>query len=239
MSIFTWHKAIVEKIVDETADTKRFFLKVLGEKHFAFKAGQFITLKLPIDSPHQLRSYSIASKPDDSNVIELCIVRKEDGLGTAYLFDELQINGEVDFRGPAGVFTLPKEVDSDLVFICTGTGVAPFRSMILEYFDQKIVQNKIHLIFGTRFQTDILYESELKSLAEKSETFNYQVALSREKKPNYHHGYVHDLYLPIAKNADEKVRYYICGWKEMIDQAVENLTALGIEKRRIIVELYD
>ena len=61
------------------------------------------------------------------------IVKLEGGLGTTYLFEEAKVGTEIKFKKPAGVFTLPADVsDKNLVFICTGTGVAPFRSMVFD-----------------------------------------------------------------------------------------------------------
>ena len=76
------------------------------------------------------RSYSIASWPDGTNVYELLIVLLEGGAGTTYLFNEVKVGSELVFRGPQGVFVLPENIEKDIFFICTGTGIAPFRSML-------------------------------------------------------------------------------------------------------------
>lgn len=62
----------------------------------------------------------------------MVIVLLEGGAGTTYLFNEVAVGSTLLMRGPQGVFVLPKSITTDLYFICTGTGVAPFRSMLLD-----------------------------------------------------------------------------------------------------------
>src|ERR1700730_12992217 len=125
MALQPWRKAIITKIEDEASNTKRFWLKVPELEQFDFEAGQFITFDLPIhEKPNKrVRSYSIASWPDGTNVIELVIVLLEDGAGTHYLFNEVSVGSELTLRGPQGVFVLPEKIEKDLFFICTGTGI--------------------------------------------------------------------------------------------------------------------
>src|ERR1700704_5089682 len=131
MALQPWRKGKVIRIEDLTYNTKRFWIEVPEMKEFDFIPGQFVTLDLPIhEKPNKRwRSYSIASWPDGTNTIELVIVLLEGGLGTNYLFNEVKVGSELTLRGPQGVFTLPEQIDRDLFFICTGTGIAPFRSM--------------------------------------------------------------------------------------------------------------
>ncbi|MEO9211248.1 MAG: FAD-binding oxidoreductase, partial [Ginsengibacter sp.] len=129
MAIEPWRTGTVIRIVDENYNTKRYFIQVNELDLFDFKAGQFVTLDLPIHEQKnkRWRSYSIASWPDGTNVFELLVVLLEGGLGTTYLFEEVTIGSELMLRGPQGVFTLPETIEKDFFFICTGTGIAPFR----------------------------------------------------------------------------------------------------------------
>src|SRR5690349_9688470 len=131
MALQPWRKGRVISIREEIPGTRRFFIQVPELEKFDFKPGQFVTLDLPIHEKKnkRWRSYSIASAPDGTNVFELIIVLLEDGAGTNYLFNEIKEGSEILFRGPQGVFILPETIDKDLFFICTGTGIAPFRSM--------------------------------------------------------------------------------------------------------------
>src|SRR5947209_4733151 len=127
MALQPWHKGIVTRIENETENTRRFWIKFPESTSFDFKPGQFVTLDLPIHEKinKRVRSYSIASWPDGTNVIELVIVLLEGGAGTTYLYNEIKEGSELTLRGPLGIFTLPDPIETDLYFICTGTGIAP------------------------------------------------------------------------------------------------------------------
>jgi len=240
---FEWSEAMVTKIVTETDTTKRFFLQVPNTTVFDFKPGQFITLDLPIHEKRtkRWRSYSIASAPSGDNNFELVIVLLEGGLGTTYLFNQVKEGDTLIFRGPQGVFTLPPQIDTNLYLICTGTGVAPFRSMVHHIAHQQIPHQDIHLIFGCRKYTDCLYGHELKQLEQQLSGFHYHPSFSRETeiREGAYHGYVHPIYQNLlATQSNTNAHFYICGWKDMVDEARTHLQSLGIPKEQIHFELY-
>ncbi len=88
----------------------------------------------------------------------------EGGAGTTYLFEQVTVGSELLLRGPQGVFVLPETIDRDVFLICTGTGVAPFRSMVHHINRYNIPHQNIYLLFGCRKLTDCLYGTELKAL---------------------------------------------------------------------------
>jgi CDP-4-dehydro-6-deoxyglucose reductase len=245
MALQPWRKALVTRIENETYNTRRFWIQVPELGSFDFTPGQFVTLDLPIhEKPaKRWRSYSIASWPDGSNVFELLIVLLDDGAGTKYLFNEVQVGSELTIRGPQGVFTLPDSLEKDLYFVCTGTGIAPFRSMVHHIHRNKIPHPNIHLIFGTRTQKDLLYVDELKQLEAEMDGFHFFPTLSREQW-NGHHGYVHTIYEDLVrekKNDNDTpppANFYLCGWKAMVNEAKERIQGLGYERKAIHQELY-
>jgi len=234
-----WYDGKLICIESMSPTVKRFIIKVEEVEAFEFKAGQFITCDLPISEKRlkRWRSYSIANEPDGSNVIELCIVHLEGGLGSTYFFDEVKVGMTLKFKGPAGAFYLPKEIQNDLVMICTGTGVAPFRSMIKDLKKRKVAFSNIHLIFGARQVEDILYREEFESIASENPEISYDVCLSRDVEWTGYRGYVHQVYM--EHEYKEGTKFYLCGWSQMIDEAVEKLLSeKQIEKKDIIYELY-
>ena len=245
MALQPWRKGIVTRIENETSNTRRFFIKVPELVNFDFKPGQFVTLDLPIHEKlnKRIRSYSIASWPDGTNVFELLIVLLETGLGTPYLFNEIHEGSEVVFRGPQGVFTLPDVIDRDLYFISTGTGIAPFRSMSHFIRLHNLPHKNIYLIFGTRTKNDLVYFNEMKRLEQQIDKFYYIPTLSREEWDGCC-GYVHAIYENLVH---EKVSvegtlpaasFYLCGWKNMIDEAKKRIQDLGYDRKSIHQELY-
>lgn len=237
-----WRTGKVIRIEDATAHTRRFWIQVPEVENFDFKPGQFVTLDLPIHEKKnkRWRSYSIASWPDGSNVFELVIVHMPGGAGTTYLFNDVEVGSEILFRGPQGVFTLPETIEKDLFFICTGTGIAPFRSMVEYIYRNNVPHKNLYLVFGCRFKKDFLYADELIELQEKLSSFKYIPTCSREtgEHPELRTGYVHGIYEEIINASKPEANFYLCGWKNMVDEAKERIIALGYDKNDIHLELY-
>jgi glycine betaine catabolism B len=244
MAIEPWRTAKVIKIENETANTRRFWLQVPELENFDCKPGQFVTLDLPIHEKKnkRWRSYSIASWPDGTNIFELVIVLMEEGAGTTYLFNEINVGSEILFRGAQGVFILPDVLDTDYYLICTGTGIAPFRSMLHHITLHNIPHKNVYLIFGTRKKENLLYYEELKTLAANNPGIHYIPVLSREEWEGAT-GYVHQAYkdlIAAKKNSDAlpPAHFYLCGWKNMIDEAKATITEMGYDRKAIHQELY-
>jgi len=237
----TWYEGTVKKITLLTPSVREFHVEIPELDRFDFQAGQFITLDLPIGDKRlqRWRSYSIANAPNGSNLLELCIVRSEDGSGSHYLFDSLSAGSVLKFKGPDGGFVLPETIEKDLVFICTGTGIAPFRSMILDLQQSGKAHRGLHLIFGTRAEEGILYREEFEALTHTLPGFKYDIVLSRQLDWAGWKGYVHQVYLEQYQSPRPDVAFYLCGWSNMIDAAVENLLLkLKYDRPQIHFELY-
>jgi len=233
-----WYTSQVVKIADEGPQTKRFWLDM--PETFSFLPGQFITADLPIHEKRnkRWRSYSIANLPAEEGLIELCIVHLEGGLASRYFFEDVEVGSEITFKGPAGRFVLPDPIEQDLVMICTGTGVAPFRSMLHEMARSHQFTRPVHLIFGTRWEEGILYRKEFEQLAEDHAFFQYDIALSRVPDWPGWKGYVHPIYEEKYAKSRPDVRFLICGWSMMVDDAVARLIDMGFSKEQLRFELY-
>lgn len=244
-----WQKGTIERIEDEAVATRRFWIRLEETSCFDFRPGQFVTLDLPIhEQPNKRwRSYSIASWPDGSNLIELVIVRLDGGVGTRYLFEEIKIGDRLPVRGPQGVFVLPEPIEKDLVMICTGTGIAPFRSMVHHILRNNIPHGNLYLIFGCRYLSNALYQNEMHALVEQVPAFHYYPVYSRETGNEYpvRTGYVHAVYEELCRqkkagsaSGSYPASFFLCGWKDMISEARARLLALGYDKKDIHLELY-
>jgi CDP-4-dehydro-6-deoxyglucose reductase len=236
----TFYPAEIINIIDETASTKRFVFMVPHLEKFEFKPGQFVMLDLPIDSKIKYRSYSISSPPGEGNTFELVIVLNPDGLGTPHMWEHYKVGSIVPCAGPIGKFTLPESLGHDICFICTGTGIAPLRSMLLHILQQKMHHHRIYLVFGSRKQADLLYHKELTELQHHFPSFHYIPVLSRETPETWGGkiGYVHEVYEELFSNK-RAAYFYLCGWSAMLKEARERLTLMGYTKENIKFELYD
>lgn len=244
MALQPWRTGHVTRIEDETYNTKRFWIEVPEVARFDFEPGQFVTLDLPIhEKPNKRwRSYSIASPPDGTNTFELLVVFLEGGPGSTYLFQDVSVGSTLTLRGPQGVFILPKPIEKDLFFICTGTGIAPFRSMLHHIHRHQIPHKNIYLIFGTRARRDLLYATEMQQLEKDLPQFRFLPTLSREQWDGCC-GYVHSVYEKlVAENQSNgtlpEAQFFLCGWKAMVDEAKHRILALGYDKKAVHLELY-
>ena len=239
-----WKEAVITRIQDRSPTVRSFWVALPDRERLEFRPGQFLTLDLPISDNRRerWRSYSIASAPDGTNEAELCIVRLPNGRGTRYLFEEAGAGTQVLTKEPGGVFTLPERpLDYDVVMVCTGTGVAPFRSMLYERLPRE--DRKIHLIFGCRRPEDLLYREEFERLGKQYAHFTYTATLSRELPGETApfetlRGYVHQVYKRDYTTPRSDLRFYLCGWSKMVDEARANLLGMGYAERQVILELY-
>lgn len=236
-----WYRGKVNTIESIGSQTKQ--ISIALNEAFDFIPGQFITMDLPIGEKRldRWRSYSIASEGVIDGSLELCIVKLPEGRASTYLTEEIQKGEEINFKGPEGKFVLPKDIDKEIVMICTGTGVAPFRSMIKSIVDNKLTPFKIHLIFGTRYERDILYRKEFEALANEHYWFEYDITLSRgdAKEWKGNTGYVHEIYKKHYPSPKADVTFMLCGWSMMVDEAQKTIIDdLGYAPNQVIAELY-
>lgn len=238
MAFQPWRIGKVIRIENETIETRRYWIQVPELPSFDFIPGQFVTFDLPIhEKPNRRwRSYSIASWPNGTNVFELIIVLDKLGAGTHFLFDQVVVGSELILRGPQGVFILKQPIEKDLFFICTGTGIAPFRSMVNHIKNEHIPHHNITLVFGCRTKKNLLYHEEMKGLQESVPGFRYVPTLSRETWEG-RSGYVHPVYEELCTER-KPANFFLCGWKGMIDEAKRRITEMGYDKKDVHVEIY-
>ncbi|NMC64393.1 MAG: hypothetical protein GYA55_14610, partial [SAR324 cluster bacterium] len=130
-----------------------------------------------------------------------------------------------------GTFTLKGIPESaNLVFVATGTGIAPFMSMLR---DTSIwnSERKIHLFHGARFRKDLAYEAELRNLAELKRSFNYYPVLSREQcLEEIPTGHVQDLLSEDSLLLQAATTHaFLCGNPNMISEVQEILEQRGFK----------
>jgi CDP-4-dehydro-6-deoxyglucose reductase len=230
-----FHQAEIINIIEINPMVKRFFLKFAHD--ISYLSGQFVIIDFgKLNHNYSTRSYSIADFTK-GNTIELCVSLKEDGAATPLLFNN-KVGDQLKVSIPQGRFVLPDSLDTENIgFICTGTGVAPFRAMIKDLLEHRNYTGKVYLFFGCRTQIDILYREEFEDLQNKYSNFNYTPVLSRETW-NGANGYVHKHYEGIFKDKPNAI-IYLCGWTNMIKETRDNLKSYGYTRTEIKVEFYD
>jgi ferredoxin-NADP reductase len=217
----------------------QFEFEVPGIQTFHFTPGQFVSVIERGDGKEVTRAYSIAS-PRDGNRFELCLNRVEDGIVSPYLF-ELKPGDEVEMGEPLGYFTL-RHPGRRAVFVATGTGIAPFRSMLLDHLPK--TQPRITLLFGVRYERGLLYRAEFERLEREYRSFRFIPTLTRPDsawagKTGRVQAHL-DEALAIRSYEDQStIDVYICGLKEMVDDVRASLKRRGFDRKQIIYEKYD
>lgn len=230
-----FHQAEISNIIEINPMVKRFFLKFSHD--IIFQSGQFVIIDFgKLNHTYSTRSYSIADI-SHGNTIELCVSLKQDGAATPLLFNS-KVGDQLKVSIPQGRFVLPDILETENIgFVCTGTGVAPFRAMIKDLLEYRKYTGKVHLFFGCRTQIDILYQEEFEELQNKYSNFLYTPVLSRESWSGAN-GYVHKHYEGIFKDKPNAI-IYLCGWTNMIKETRDNLKTFGYTRSEIKVEFYD
>ena len=227
----------VTRIIDATPTVKLFDLRVPDRERYNFQAGQFIQIDFPIDAKITRRSYSIASAPDGSNTIQLCVGRVPDGLATRYLFEDVKVGSILKGSDAIGRFVLPDVVEKETCFISTGVGIAPFRSMLMDGYARGTIKAPVSLFFGNRYESDILYREDFEKMRHEYGLHFYPV-LSRQQDWHGPQGHVHVHYT--KHYADKRpCTFFLCGWRAMLDDARAHLTEMGYDRKDVKIELYD
>ncbi|MBL7716923.1 MAG: hypothetical protein JNL01_15775 [Bdellovibrionales bacterium] len=208
----------------------------------AFEAGQFVSIVIPGAGPNGRdlrRAYSIASNPEQFP-IELCVKLVEGGPGTNYLY---KLRPGDTFRGyaPYGDFVFEPKAGKHACFISTGTGIAPFRSMILSEYFKNNMPASATMLFGCREFVELLYDAEMKEWVKSRKNFKWVPCLSRPENPNWtgFKGRVTDYLRSLGEDYPwTETDYYLCGGGAMIDEVKSILTAKGVQKESIHQEVY-
>lgn len=182
---------------------------------FNFLAGQFISISIQ----DRFRAYSLCSNPYIANTFSIIASVGHDGIGANYL-KSLKVNDEIAFVGPAGKFKLNMNIHNKYIFLCTGTGIAPFISMLYQ-LEKECRNTHIQMYCGYRTEEEILKLDVLDNFKKTLPNFSYKLYVSKPlTETNYNTGRITNQY-----TIDKNTYYYVCGNPEMVTQNVELLKA--------------
>ena len=217
-----------------------FKLKLEDGKSLDFISGQFVIFDVPsVDAPEDLqpRAYSIASSPSEKNELTFLITYKEGGRASRWVDEMLKVGDQITMKGPFGAFTLKEDDDKDYVFIGTGSGVVPFRSMILDLLEKGDTR-KIDLFFGVRNEERVFWKEEFEDLALKHSNLNFHLCLSQSSADwNGLHGRVNKV-VPEIITDFSNTSLYVCGNPEMVKDLKQYLLELKLNPEQIHLEGY-
>ena len=238
MAQFQTLRAKLVRSVSLSEFTKHLELEVKSVPRFGFVPGQWLSVKATTPEGEEMtRAYSIASPPNGH--VAFCLNRVDEGFMSNHLCS-LAEGSEITFQGPFGDFILRPPL-RDTIFIATGTGIAPFRSMLqwLLADPERHQGHQFWLLFGARREQDLYYRDEFERLAAEHSNFHFVPALSRPSAGwKGLRGYVQEHVKEIV-GARTDMHAYICGLDKMVKANRELLKSLGWEGHSIRYEKYD
>jgi ferredoxin-NADP reductase len=231
---------VLEKAEMLAPTVRELVLRRVDGAPMEFAAGQWVNLLFEVGGEDLKRSYSIASRPDGSPRFELAVTRVVGGPISERLH-ALQVGETVRAVGPSGFFTREPTSPKKALFVGTGTGVAPLRSM-LQAAIAAGSKTEMTLLLGVRHEADILYREELEALATQHGNVQFHVTLSKPPptwtgRSGHVQQHVPELVDALGK---EDLEVYICGLERMVKSVKELCRGpLALGRREVHQERYD
>ncbi len=230
-----------------TADVFYLSFELDEPKEFTFIPGQYMIMLVPRAQGESVRRlYSIVTTPSQKTGFSLLIKEIPGGAASTYI--QTRNSGDiVQFQGPAGIFSL-KQTLRDKIFLVTGCGLAPIRSMFYSHINS--VQSNFRLFWGIPKVEDVYFLDELKKLSSEHPNFHFHICLSREenldKIPEDDRKYF--ILSHIDKGFERtttqqgvninEAEYYLCGNRDVTDSLKEYLGEKQIPKEQVYFEKF-
>ena len=222
------HRLRVVDVILETADAHSLVLQAPPESRdrFAYRPGQFLTLKLPgPDGGAAARCYSLASSPHTGEPLKVTVKRVAGGHGSNWVCDRVEVGDELEVLPPAGTFT-PASFDCDLLLVAGGSGITPVLSIAKSALASG--QGRVLVLYANRDESSVIFRGELRELAE--EYPDRLVVLhwleSVQGLPS-----AEQLAAVLAPYAQREA--FVCGPTPMMDAVEQALRTLGAPRDRI------
>lgn len=213
----------IERLASDVLGVK---LRLPPSADFEYLPGQYIDV---IGAGSIRRSYSIANAPAPEKCLELHVREVDGGAMSAYWFGGAKVNDLLRLHGPLGTFVARDLVDLDLVFLATGTGIAPVKAMIeaLAAGPSRALPRSVAVYWGGRRPDDLYCKLEVVGL-----NLRFVPVLSRADAAwDGRRGHVQDALLADAHDLS-RTAVYACGSAIMIHDAQHRLAAAGLPPRR-------
>ena len=237
----------VKDITEETSDTKtiHFWHPIHDTLHYL--AGQFLTVIPNIAGEKPRRSYSLSSSPATDMSPAITVKRIAGGLVSNFLCDNVKVGDSLEVIEPMGNFVIEPDADAtkNYVFVGAGSGVTPLMSMIKTLL-HKEPKSKIHLIYGSRHEDQIIFKKQLdvleKDYADRFTVLhvisqpaaNWPGLKGRINQASTVYYLKQELGIDIAK-----AHYYLCGPLEMMEEVQRALGIFEVPSSQIHKELFN
>ena len=228
-----YHQLRSAKIVQETPDARSFVLEVpadLADK-FKYRAGQFLTFRVPHDEGAFNRCYSLSSAPETEGHLKVTVKRVAGGKGSNWFNDALQEGGTLEVLPPAGRFVLA-DSGKPLLLFGGGSGITPMMSLIKSAL--KSGARRIRLFYANRDRPSIIFAAELVALlggnAGRLDVVHHVDAEQGLTKPEE---------IVEALKGFEEADAYLCGPGPFMSLVESTLLGAGMPRERVRLERFE
>jgi ring-1,2-phenylacetyl-CoA epoxidase subunit PaaE len=242
----TFHPLKVKNVRRETADCVSIAFELPEElnSEFAFKHGQYLTLRRKMNDEEIRRSYSICSSPHDQE-LRVAVKQVEDGVFSTYVNTELKAGDTLEVMAPQGLFTseLNEGHEKTYLAFAAGSGITPILSIIKTILKTE-PKSQFCLVYGNKNRGSIIFKSEIEDLKNRyMERFSVYHILSREQADadilsgridRQKSDYLLSKVIDPATISD----CFLCGPEDMILNVKDSLLEAGVASERIHYELF-
>jgi len=241
----SFYPLIIKEVVKETSDSVSVSFEVPDELHtaFAYKSGQYLTLKALINGEDVRRSYSLCSAPHEADW-KVAIKAIESGKFSNFANNLLHKGDTLEVMSPMGNFILPETIeDKNFVFFAVGSGVTPILSMIKTVLFKSSNAN-VTFFYGNKGFASIIFREEIEALKNQfMDRLRVIHVLSRESLGNtIQKGRIDEkkcvdlIHAFVPVDAIDDV--FVCGPKEMIFAVRDTFISKGLHEKSIHFELF-
>lgn len=236
-----WQKSVIDRIVQQTPAIRSFFLRLRDP--FTHVAGQHVDVRLTApDGYTAMRSYSIASPPARSGILELAIERLSDGEVSPFFHDVAAVGDEIEVRGPlGGHFLWPGDVAEPVLLIGAGSGVVPLMAMIRQRrASAQTVPTA--LLLSSRTAHDVLFADELQMIELDDPSFVLSLAITREA-PKRETDFARRIDSTMVQEVIGRLprtpaHVFVCGSNGFVNKATDGALLAGLDAAAIKTERY-
>ncbi len=237
-----FHALTVSEVKKETPNSVSISFQVPDNLRslFAFKAGQYLTIKHQSGGKEIRRAYSICSSPK-SGILRVAVKKVANGAFSMFANTALKAGDTLNVMPPTGKFTLEPNIKNYAAF-AAGSGITPVLSLIKSTLEE-MPQSSFLLIYGNQNKEEAMFYDEIVQLQDSfPERFDVEFVFSREKEDDAQFGRIGrsltNFYLKNKYAETNYEAFYLCGPEQMIDEVAATLKHNGINSKQIHHELF-
>ena len=228
-----YHQLRIAKIVQETPDARSFVFEIppdLADK-FRYRAGQFLTFRVPLADGGFNRCYSLSSAPEADGLPKVTVKRVTGGKGSNWFHDALKEGATLEVLPPAGRFVLG-EGAAPLLLFGGGSGITPMMSLVKSAL--KGGTRRLRLFYANRDKASIIFDAEFEALMKahpgRLEVIHHLDAVQGLTQPAE---------IQAALKGFEEAEAYLCGPGPFMTLVESTLLAAGMPRERVRIERFE